>query len=124
MQVGAPWPEKYAGPSPVPHYDTFHELILIDEICRCGSGGVVWGLVEGLQIGLPPILHFGTPHNGPPPSYFSLYSRNSEVSHHPPRRLLTRAGSEYLKTKVAPACLKVNIHWAQGHRHRATSLFA
>jgi hypothetical protein len=31
MQVGAPWPEKYAGPSPVPDYDTFHELILIDD---------------------------------------------------------------------------------------------
>ncbi len=30
-------------------FDAFHELILIDEICRCGSGGVVWGLVEGLQ---------------------------------------------------------------------------
>ena len=63
--MGAPWPEKYAGPSPVPNYDTFHELILIDEICRCGSGGVVWGLVEGLQIGLPPILHFGIPRTRP-----------------------------------------------------------
>lgn len=29
-------------------------------MCRCGSGGVVWGLVEGLQIGLPPLLHFGS----------------------------------------------------------------
>ena len=42
-------------------FDAFHELILIDEVCRCGSGGVVWGLVEGLQIGLPPVLHFGSP---------------------------------------------------------------
>jgi len=41
-------------------FDAFHELILIDEICRCGSGGVVWGLVEGLQIGLPPLLHFAS----------------------------------------------------------------
>ena len=41
-------------------FDAFHELILIDEVCRCGSGGVVWGLVEGLQIGLPPVLHFGS----------------------------------------------------------------
>lgn len=57
--VGAPWPEKYAGQSPVPKFDSFHELILIDEICRCGSGGVIWGLVEGLQIGLPPVLNFG-----------------------------------------------------------------
>jgi len=58
--VGAPWPEKYAGQSPVPKFDSFHELILIDEICRCGSGGVIWGLVEGLQIGLPPVLNFGS----------------------------------------------------------------
>ncbi len=41
-------------------FDAFHELILIDEVSRCGSGGVVWGLVEGLQIGLPPVLHFGS----------------------------------------------------------------
>ncbi|KAK3281502.1 hypothetical protein CYMTET_10710 [Cymbomonas tetramitiformis] len=57
--VGAPWPTEYAGPGPE-DYDYFHELILVDEICRCGSGGVVWGLVEGLQIGLPPVLHFGS----------------------------------------------------------------
>jgi alkylation response protein AidB-like acyl-CoA dehydrogenase len=57
--VVGPWPTEYAGAGPE-NYDYFHELILIDEICRCGSGGVVWGLVEGLQIGLPPILNFGT----------------------------------------------------------------
>mmetsp|Transcript_41034 Transcript_41034/g.49790 ORF Transcript_41034/g.49790 Transcript_41034/m.49790 type:complete len:422 (+) Transcript_41034:58-1323(+) len=56
--VGA-WPTEYAGPGPK-DWDHFHELILIDEICRCGSGGTVWGLVEGLQIGLPPVLHFGS----------------------------------------------------------------
>ena len=27
---------------------------------RCGSGGVLWGLIEGLQIGLPPVLNFGS----------------------------------------------------------------
>ncbi len=76
--VGPPWPVAYAGPAPevrrarnstpapvraaltqrrrrraaprrLQGFDAFHELILIDEICRCGSGGVVWGLVEGLQ---------------------------------------------------------------------------
>lgn len=60
--VGAPWPERYAGPAPVAggNFDHFHELILIDEFARCGSGGVLWGLLEGLQIGLPPVLHFGS----------------------------------------------------------------
>lgn len=40
--------------------DYFHELIFIDELARCASGGVLWGLIEGLQIGLPPILNFGS----------------------------------------------------------------
>jgi len=59
--VGADWPTKYAGPGPQ-GYDAFHELILIDEFARCGSGGTLWGLLEGLQIGLPPVLHFGSPY--------------------------------------------------------------
>ena len=41
-------------------YDYFHELIFIDELARCASGGVLWGLIEGVQIGLPPILNFGS----------------------------------------------------------------
>ena len=57
--VGAPWPTEYAGPGPE-GYDAFHELILIDELGRCGSGGVLWGLFEGIQIGLPPVLNFGS----------------------------------------------------------------
>mmetsp|Transcript_1382 Transcript_1382/g.3442 ORF Transcript_1382/g.3442 Transcript_1382/m.3442 type:complete len:425 (-) Transcript_1382:134-1408(-) len=40
--------------------DYFHELVFIDELARCASGGVLWGLIEGLQIGLPPILNFGS----------------------------------------------------------------
>ena len=31
--------------------DYFHELVLIDELSRCGSGGVLWGLFGGLSIG-------------------------------------------------------------------------
>ena len=42
------------------NFDYFHELIFIDELARCASGGVLWGLIEGLQIGLPPILNFGS----------------------------------------------------------------
>ncbi|CAE8621665.1 unnamed protein product [Polarella glacialis] len=41
-------------------FDYFHEMIFIDELARCASGGVLWGLIEGLQIGLPPVLNFGT----------------------------------------------------------------
>ncbi len=43
-------------------YDAFHELILIDELSRCGSGGVLWAISGGLCIGLPPILHFSSPY--------------------------------------------------------------
>lgn len=60
--VGSPWPREHTGSLDAPEgYDYFHELIAIDEVARCGSGGVLWGLFEGLQIGLPPVLNFGTP---------------------------------------------------------------
>ena len=36
------------------------QMIAIDEVARCGSGGVLWGLFEGLQIGLPPVLNYGS----------------------------------------------------------------
>lgn len=42
-------------------FDYFHELIFIDELARCASGGALWGLIEGLQIGLPPVLNFASP---------------------------------------------------------------
>jgi len=61
--VGAPWPREFTGSLDAPEgYDYFHELIAIDEVGRCGSGGVLWGLFEGLQIGLPPVLNFGSPY--------------------------------------------------------------
>lgn len=41
-------------------FDYFHELIFVDELARCASGGVLWGLIEGLQIGLPPVLNYGS----------------------------------------------------------------
>ena len=34
---------------------------MVDELCRCASGGLVWGVCGGLGIGLPPVLHFGSP---------------------------------------------------------------
>ena len=60
--VGAPGPGAWAISSPVPgpaNFDYFHELIILDEFGRCGSG-VLWGLLEGVHIGLPPVLNFGS----------------------------------------------------------------
>ena len=50
------------GPPPpeLANLDYFHELVLIDELSRCGSGGVLWGMFGGLSIGLPPIMNFGS----------------------------------------------------------------
>ena len=54
--VGAPWAgglgHKLAVAAPE-NFDYFHELIILDEFGRCGSGGVLWGLLEGVHIGLP-----------------------------------------------------------------------
>ncbi|KAF4680313.1 hypothetical protein FOZ63_029589 [Perkinsus olseni] len=62
LAMGHPYPVEYGN---IPDFlkgvkiDVFHELIVSDELCRCGSGGVAWGLVGGLTIGLPPVLRFG-----------------------------------------------------------------
>ena len=64
--AGAPWPSEYCGTNlaggtvSVEEYDHFHELIFGDELSRCGSGGIIWGLLGGLSIGLPPVLRFGS----------------------------------------------------------------
>jgi len=63
--VGAPWPTDLIGPTIAggvqsAEFDAFHELIVIDEVARAGSGGVLWGLFGGLAIGLPPVLKFGS----------------------------------------------------------------
>jgi len=63
--IGIPWPTKYAhmeiaGGVKPEEWDAFHLLILNDELCRCGSGGVVWGICGGLGIGLPPVMNFGS----------------------------------------------------------------
>ncbi|KEI36446.1 uncharacterized protein L969DRAFT_97181 [Mixia osmundae IAM 14324] len=60
------WPTDYAKGIPVPggvdpaEWDGFHSYIVCDELCRTGSGGVMWALIGGLGIGLPPILRFGS----------------------------------------------------------------
>ena len=49
---------KHADIVPLDKFDAFHELIVNDEICRAGSGALVWYLYGGLGIGLPPVLNF------------------------------------------------------------------
>jgi len=62
--VGA-WPTKYVGDRILggvrpEEWDVFHELIIHDELSRTGGAGLIWGLMEGITIGLPPILNFGS----------------------------------------------------------------
>ena len=41
-------------------WDGFHDLVVIDEIARCGYLGVVWGLSCGNAVGVPPLINFGS----------------------------------------------------------------
>lgn len=62
IAVGRPWPKEYIGECPLGvEPDYFHELIIFDELARCGSGGFMWGLAGGMVIGLPPVLKWATP---------------------------------------------------------------
>lgn len=40
-------------------FDPFHEVVILDEICRAGSGGFIWNIIGGLGIGLPPFYKYG-----------------------------------------------------------------
>ncbi|KAI9052684.1 hypothetical protein LZ554_004023 [Drepanopeziza brunnea f. sp. 'monogermtubi'] len=42
-------------------WDLFHEMLITDELSRCGSGGFVWNVVGGFGIGGPPMVKFGKP---------------------------------------------------------------
>jgi alkylation response protein AidB-like acyl-CoA dehydrogenase len=44
---------------PTEKWDLFHEMLLTDELSRCGSGGFVWNVLGGFGIGCPPIIKFG-----------------------------------------------------------------
>jgi len=57
---GRPWPAEYTDVPAPQDFCYFHELIMIDEAARCGSGGILWGMMGGLGIGLPPLLNFGS----------------------------------------------------------------
>ncbi|EEB87843.1 hypothetical protein MPER_14644, partial [Moniliophthora perniciosa FA553] len=41
-------------------FDYFHELIITQEVARCGARGYGDGLLGGKVIGLPPVLNFGS----------------------------------------------------------------
>ncbi|KAJ3300000.1 hypothetical protein HDU76_006182, partial [Blyttiomyces sp. JEL0837] len=60
-----PWPTKYAPCDPPcginpKEWDVFHELVITDELSRCGSAGTVAALTVGSTIALPPIMKFGS----------------------------------------------------------------
>lgn len=55
--LGLGYPEEYGG---VPIPDSFYKTIMMEELARAGSGGVVAAL-GSLGIGLPPILAVGSP---------------------------------------------------------------
>ena len=63
--MGHPYPTHYGTVPPSlkdlkpEEIDPFHEMICVDELSRCGSGGVAWGVSGGLTIGLPPVLRYG-----------------------------------------------------------------
>lgn len=56
---GAMWPAAYGG-TPPQYCDAFHDLILIDELSRCASGGMLWSVFFTFGISLPPILTVGS----------------------------------------------------------------
>lgn len=44
---------------PAEKWDLFHEMLLTDELSRCGSGGFVWNVIGGFGIGCPPVVKYG-----------------------------------------------------------------
>lgn len=53
------WPEEFGG-TPPKDFDVFHDLILVDELSRCGAGGILWAVFFSFGIALPPILNVGS----------------------------------------------------------------
>merc|ERR1711939_242479 len=59
-----PYPSQLAGGKtiksvPPEKWDLFHEMLLTDEMSRCGSGGFVWNVIGGFGIGCPPLVKHG-----------------------------------------------------------------
>ncbi|KAG9240726.1 acyl-CoA dehydrogenase/oxidase [Calycina marina] len=51
---------RLPGDIPFEEWDSWHTLILTDELNRLGYSGVNWGLGGGNNIGVPPVVAFGT----------------------------------------------------------------
>ncbi|KAG8165062.1 hypothetical protein KVR01_005337 [Diaporthe batatas] len=60
--LGKYLPDKAVLPGDVAasDWDSFHDLIAMDELARCGSLGVIWALGCGNSIGCPLVIKFGT----------------------------------------------------------------
>eukprot|EP00357_Protocruzia_adherens_P002413 CAMPEP_0115044440 /NCGR_PEP_ID=MMETSP0216-20121206/47484_1 /TAXON_ID=223996 /ORGANISM="Protocruzia adherens, Strain Boccale" /LENGTH=527 /DNA_ID=CAMNT_0002426989 /DNA_START=25 /DNA_END=1608 /DNA_ORIENTATION=- len=59
------WNTKYFGnklPGGIKpeEYDWHHWVIGINEVCKAGSLGFIWGVFTGVNIGLPPVLNFAS----------------------------------------------------------------
>jgi alkylation response protein AidB-like acyl-CoA dehydrogenase len=39
-------------------WDLFHEVLFTDELSRAASGGLVWNLIGGFGIGMPPVMRY------------------------------------------------------------------
>lgn len=54
------YPKEYGGTPPNGQsYDAFCDMILIDELSRCGAGGLCWSVFWSFGIAIPPILAYG-----------------------------------------------------------------
>ena len=53
------YPPEYGG-TPPEDFDIFHDLILTDELARCGSGGLLFACFFSFAIALPPVLKYGS----------------------------------------------------------------
>jgi alkylation response protein AidB-like acyl-CoA dehydrogenase len=58
--LAAAWPQQHGGTPPAGGFDAFHDLILVDELARCGAGGLLWAVFFSFGIALPPILSVGS----------------------------------------------------------------
>jgi len=56
---GAIWPKEFGG-TPPEDFDMFHDLIMVDELARCGAGGILWACFFSFGISLPPVLRHGS----------------------------------------------------------------
>ena len=59
---GPPYPVQYVDQDVVfpEKLDPFHELIVIDQLCRIGHGGAIAAITNGPAIALSAVLRFGT----------------------------------------------------------------